>query len=99
MADFSGWVCQKAPAQRAGKPLLQARTWRVSADPWCHITRCAIGLDTLHRYPCSPASLANPCGRQAHVASLSAYDANNIPFLECNIYAQRFAIYGRCPPL
>lgn len=99
MAGFSDWVRQKAPVQRAGKPLLQARTWRVSADPWRRITRCAIGLDTLRRYPCSSASLADPRGRQAHVASLSAYDANDIPFLECNIYAQRFAMYGRCPLL
>ena len=97
MAGFSDWAHQKAPTQRAGKPLLQARTWRVSADPWRRITRCAVGLDTLRRYPCRPSDPADPADHQAYVASLSAYDANDIPFRQCNIYAQRFAMYGGCP--
>jgi len=28
------WINQKRPQRRAGKPLLLARSWRVSSDPW-----------------------------------------------------------------
>ena len=31
---FVDWINQKKPQRRAGKPLLLAKSWRVSSDPW-----------------------------------------------------------------
>jgi hypothetical protein len=31
---LADWINQKKPQRRAGKPLLLAKSWRVSSDPW-----------------------------------------------------------------
>ena len=91
---FAEWILQKEPRRRAGKPLLAAKTWKVSSDPWRQVTKCAAGLDIIKRYPC--ADLSNPqddSTKPTCVTGLMGFDDEDQPVLHSNAFAQRTAIY------
>ncbi|KAF8247742.1 hypothetical protein K440DRAFT_600870 [Wilcoxina mikolae CBS 423.85] len=91
-SGFADWIAQKKPARRAGKPLLLARTWKVSSDPWRRVTKCAVGLDIMKRYKCSDTP-TNEMGLETRVTGLMGYDDADNPILHSNVYAQRTSMY------
>ncbi|KAA8913609.1 hypothetical protein FN846DRAFT_771816 [Sphaerosporella brunnea] len=93
-AGFADWIAQKKPRRRAGKPLLMAKTWKLSSDPWRRVTKCAVGLDVMKRYRC--LHLENPQAERqkpTRVTGLMGYDADEIPVLHSNVFAQRTSMY------
>jgi hypothetical protein len=92
-SGFADWIAQKKPARRAGKPLLVAKTWKVSSDPWRRVTKCAVGLDIMKRYKCSDTANSE-MSRETKITGLMAYDTTDNPTLHSNVYAQRISMYG-----
>ena len=52
--DFGNWVRHRQAERRAGKPVLNGRTWKTQHDPWRSISRTAFGLEYLKEYPYAP---------------------------------------------
>ncbi|KAI9697527.1 MAG: hypothetical protein M1820_007793 [Bogoriella megaspora] len=48
--DFSRWAKYERPQRRAGKPVLNGKTFKAQRDPWRGINRTAFGIDYLKQY-------------------------------------------------
>ncbi|KAK8205995.1 hypothetical protein IWZ01DRAFT_62690 [Phyllosticta capitalensis] len=89
---FGHWVKFERPQQRAGKPVLNGRTFRPQRDPWRGISRCAFGLDYLRHYD---ARKYNQCSDDESVKmmELNWYDAAENPTYGCDVFVQRLSVY------
>ncbi|KAK8152231.1 hypothetical protein BKA80DRAFT_286370 [Phyllosticta citrichinensis] len=89
---FGHWAKFERPQQRAGKPVLNGRTFRPQRDPWRGISRCAFGFDYLRHYD---AHKYNTCSDDESVKmmELNWYDAAENPKYGCDVFVQRLSVY------
>ncbi|KAK7515999.1 uncharacterized protein IWZ02DRAFT_435293 [Phyllosticta citriasiana] len=89
---FGHWARFEKPQQRAGKPVLNGRTFRPQRDPWRGISRCAFGLDYLRHYG---SRKFNKCAADESVKfmELNWYDADENPAIGCDVFVQRLSVY------
>jgi len=48
--DFGDWVKKSQPERRAGKPVMNGRSWKTTHDPWRGISRTMWVMDYLKQY-------------------------------------------------
>ncbi|KAI9801678.1 MAG: hypothetical protein M1833_002360 [Piccolia ochrophora] len=105
--DFGNWVRHKRPERRAGRPVLNGKTWNTQRDPWRGISRTALGIDYLKHYsarsPVDPEgdtddvsakpNLANKAGGNVKLMDLNCYDEDDNPTHGFDVYVQKLGVY------
>lgn len=89
---FGRWARFEKPQQRAGKPVLNARTFRPQRDPWRGISRCAFGLDYLKHYDARKYN-KDAEDEKVRMMELNAYDALETPAYGYDVFVQRLSVY------
>ena len=95
--DFGRWAKYEQPQRRAGKPVLNGKTFKAQRDPWRGINRTAFGVDYLKQYERSDEGGGNRRlgSNQAAVKmmELNCYDENDNPTYGYDVFVQRLSVY------
>ncbi|KAB2568905.1 hypothetical protein DBV05_g12419 [Lasiodiplodia theobromae] len=89
---FGRWARFERPQQRAGKPVLNARTFRPQRDPWRGISRCAFGLDYLKHYDARKYN-KDADDEKVKMMELNTYDPFETPVYGYDVFVQRVSVY------
>ncbi|KAI9654647.1 MAG: hypothetical protein M1821_005854 [Bathelium mastoideum] len=95
--DFGRWAKYERPQRRAGKPVLNGKTFRAQRDPWRGINRTAFGLDYLKQY--EKTETGGETQRQdvnqvaVKMMELNCYDDNDNANYGYDVYVQRLSVY------
>ncbi|GME32988.1 putative mg2+ transporter family protein [Neofusicoccum parvum] len=89
---FGRWARFEKPQQRAGKPVLNARTFRPQRDPWRGISRCAFGLDYLKHYDARKYN-KDAEDEKVKMMELNTYDPFETPVYGYDVFVQRLSVY------
>ncbi|KAF2232832.1 hypothetical protein EV356DRAFT_469524 [Viridothelium virens] len=95
--DFGKWAKYERPQRRAGKPVLNGKTFKTQRDPWRGINRTAFGVDYLKQYERGEEGGGNQRLDQDQAAvkmmELNCYDENDIPTYGYDVFVQRLSVY------
>ncbi|KAI9843557.1 MAG: hypothetical protein M1837_006233 [Sclerophora amabilis] len=92
--DFGNWVRHKRPERRAGRPVLNGKTWRTQHDPWRGISRTAFGIDYLKQYKMRSSAETNSAEDEAvKMMELNCPFTDENPSEGYNVFVQRLAVY------
>ena len=92
--DFGNYVKYKRPKRRGGKPILNARSWPTTHDPWRGISRTAFTLDYIKTYPVvHEADGSDPKAVEDKMLEMNSYDENDNPKYGHDVYVQRLNCY------
>ncbi|KAH7060383.1 cora-like Mg2+ transporter protein-domain-containing protein, partial [Macrophomina phaseolina] len=89
---FGRWARFERPQKRAGKPVLNARTFKAQRDPWRGISRCAFGLDYLKHYDARKYNRGES-DESVKMMELNAYDPFETPVYGYDVFVQRLSVY------
>ena len=92
--SFAKWAVWDKPQRRAGKPVLNAKSFRCSRDPWRGISRTAFGVDYLKYY--HPKVVPeNSAEDEFRLCALNRWDVDrgNVPAHGYDVYVQRMSVY------
>ncbi|KAF2147083.1 uncharacterized protein K452DRAFT_293563 [Aplosporella prunicola CBS 121167] len=89
---FARWIRFERPQQRAGKPVLNGKTFPQRRDPWRKVVRAGFGLDYLRHYD------ARMYGRgqdetNVKMMELNKYDMSDNPVYGYDVFVQRMSVY------
>ncbi|KAI9837392.1 MAG: hypothetical protein M1838_004834, partial [Thelocarpon superellum] len=91
--DFGQWVRKEQPAVRAGKPVLNGKTWKTQHDPWRSVSRSSFGIDYLKHYLSDPTGQSpTPADVDLKLMELNRYDEEDTPSYGHDIYVQRMGV-------
>ncbi|KAI9815160.1 MAG: hypothetical protein M1832_005562 [Thelocarpon impressellum] len=90
--DFGDWARRGQPERRAGKPVLNGRTWKTQHDPWRAISRTAFGVEYLMQYGAGRADVGR-LDRELRLMELNCYDGDDAPRHAFDVQVQRLAVY------
>ena len=95
--DFGRWAKYERPQRRAGKPVLNGKTFKAQRDPWRGLNRTAFGVDYLKEYERNDQGGGTQTlgDNQAAVKmmELNCYDENDTPTYGYDVFVQRLSIY------
>ena len=95
--DFGKWAKYERPQRRAGKPVLNGKTFKAQRDPWRGINRTGFGLDYLRHYQRPAVGDGNRAlsNNQATVKmmELNCYDENDNATYGYDVFVQRISVY------
>ncbi|KAI9816552.1 MAG: hypothetical protein M1827_001684 [Pycnora praestabilis] len=91
--NFGKWVKHSSPERRAGKPVLNGRSWETQHDPWRGISRTAFALDYLKQYPSKESTSITVEDEDVKMMELNCYDAEDLPTYGYDVYVQRLSCY------
>ncbi|KAI9707077.1 MAG: hypothetical protein M1836_000037 [Candelina mexicana] len=90
---FGRWARYQRPERRAGKPMLNGKTWKTQHDPWRGISRTAFSVDYLKHYPSKDPSARQPEDEDLKMTELNCYDVEDNPTYGYDVYVQRLSCY------
>lgn len=95
--DFGRWAKYERPQRRAGKPVLNGKTFKAQRDPWRGINRTAFGVDYLKHYERSDEGGGNQRLDDSQAAvkmmELNCYDESDNPTYGYDVFVQRLSVY------
>jgi hypothetical protein len=87
---FGRWAQFEKPQRRAGRPVLNGKTFPVKRDPWRGVSRTAFGLDYLKQYK---ARECPDTDGNHKMMELNSYDNLENPTYGYDAYVQRLSVY------
>jgi len=92
--SFAKWAVWDRPQRRAGKPVLNSKSFRCSRDPWRGISRTGFGVDYLKYYHLKVVP-DNDVVDQFKLCELNHWDVDrgNVPAHGYDVYVQRMSVY------
>lgn len=92
--SFGKWAVYDKPQRRAGKPVLNSKSFRTSRDPWRGISRTGFGMDYLKYYHPDVVS-DNDVANEFKLCELNHWDTErgNVPAHGYDVYVQRLSVY------
>lgn len=92
--SFGRWAVYDKPQRRAGKPVLNSKSFRCSRDPWRGISRTGFGVDYLKYYHPNVVR-ENDITEQFKLSELNHWDSEkgNVPTHGYDVYVQRLSVY------
>ncbi len=91
--DFGRYVKYKRPESRGRKPLLTAKSWKTTHDPWRGISRTSFGLDYLKSYRADSTTDQPHPDMNGKMMELNQYDDEDNACYGWDIYVQRMSCY------
>lgn len=89
---FERWAVYDRPQKRGGKPVLNARSFRTSRDPWRGVSRTGFGFDYLKYYR-SHVIPEDEEERDWKLMELQFWNDDNNPAHGYDVYVQRLSVY------
>ncbi|KAF2455299.1 cora-like Mg2+ transporter protein-domain-containing protein [Lineolata rhizophorae] len=90
---FGRWAQFEKPQNRAGKPVLNGKTFRTQRDPWRGISRTSFGLDYLKEYDARRHAAVPDEELQFKMMELNHYDSNENAKYGYDVFVQRLSVY------
>ena len=92
--SFGRWAVYDEPQRRAGKPVLNAKSFRSARDPWRGVSRCGFGMDYLKYYRPGAVPESDRV-KEFQLCELNHWDADkgNVPSPGYDVYVQRLSVY------
>jgi hypothetical protein len=72
--DFGDWVKTKKPERHAGKPVMNAKSWKTVHDPWRGVSRTMWGMDYLKQYKTKHPGIRRRECNDGKIMELNDYD-------------------------
>ena len=92
--NFGRWAVYDEPQRRAGKPVLNAKSFRCARDPWRGVSRTGFGTDYLKYYHPGVVPESKRV-REFQLCELNHWDTEkgNVPSHGYDVYVQRLSVY------
>lgn len=87
---FGKWARYEKPQRRAGRPVLNGKTFQSQEDPWRRISRTSFGLDYLQAFPAGKFTNAQETTK---MMELNKYDDSDNPIHGHDVFVQRTSVY------